>query len=160
MPRLLSILKSVPLGAKTDADLGKKHVGKWRPGFIGLELSRDKLHLLQLEFMGDSARIRAAVSVAYPTEREALLGSSKTLRSFVKDVLRSKPFAGTRIVTCLPAEQLRLTPVTYKCAGDESESEAIMKLAMGRVDGDLNRWVVDYLREQAPSLTIVGSLTG
>jgi Tfp pilus assembly PilM family ATPase len=40
---------------------------------------------------------------------------------------------------------LRLTPVTYKLSAADGEPEAIMKLAMDRVEGNLNQWIVDYL---------------
>ena len=117
----------------------------WKPGFIGFELSHEKLHMVQMEWQPGGQRIRAAVSLPFQGGRQELLNNPKALRALVKEGLRKKPFIGNKIVTCVPIEQLKLLMINYRCNSSEGEVQALLKATRERISGDLQEWVVDYL---------------
>ena len=116
-----------------------------RTGPIGFDLGHENLHMLQVDHSEGGAYVRAAVSIPYPLERNQLLNSSEHLSAFIKQALKSSPFRGRQIVTCMPADKLKLRLINYRLTADESEPESVMRHAMEWCEGDSERWVVDYI---------------
>ena len=139
MPKVVKLTQSI-----VDV-VSSRGRARWKPGFIGFELSHENLHMVQMEHCEDEQRIRAAVSVPYRGGRQAVLDSAKSLRKLVGAGLQRKPFVGKKIVTCVPTEQLKLMMINYHCEDSGSESEILLKTALERVGGNVDDWVVDYV---------------
>ncbi len=148
MASILETSSAVALPAGRRARSSFLRLGK-RHGPIGFELSHEKLHMLQMTYGKQGPRIRAAVSIRYPMDRARLLESPRDLRRLVARGLAEKPFIGKRVVTCLPAEDVKLMLVQYKMAANASEPEVVLRQAMERLDGQAVEWVVDYLPVEA-----------
>jgi len=111
---------------------------------IGLEFADQCINLVQLE-RAHPPMIKAYASLPYPLERAELLKSPAGLKSFLKSTLASGAFSGRRIVTALPAEDVRILSVTYQVKPNESDDHAIAKLMQERVGDDLGQFVIDYV---------------
>ena len=116
-----------------------------RRGPIGLELSHEKLHMLQMESGGDGVRIRAACSTSYPVDRDSLLGSRPQLRAFIAKELANRPFSGRQVVTCMPAADVKLALIHYQAPDGGDEAPVILQRVLERVGGAPEDWVVDYV---------------
>ena len=114
-------------------------------GPIGLELSREKLHMLQMERGNNGVQIRAACSAHYPNDRDSLLESPMRLRAFIAKELAKKPFSGKKVVTCMPAADVKLALIHYKAAHDADEASVIFQRVLERMGGAPDDWVVDYV---------------
>ena len=119
--------------------------GSGAPLPIGFDLAAEKLHMLQAEKKNSDICIRAAVSVPYPVSREDLIASPRALRKFVHAALKSKPFTGRKIVSCLPNNAAQLLNLNYKSVPGADEAELIVKSVMERIGGDVRDYVIDYL---------------
>ena len=111
---------------------------------IGLEFAEQQLNVVQL-IQGHPPIIKRYASEPYPIERAELLGSPAALKSFVKRVLTAGQFAGRKVITALPAEDVRILSVTYQVRPNESDDHAIAKLMVDRVGEDLSQFVIDYV---------------
>lgn len=120
----------------------------WRPpsryGPIGFDLADEALNLFQVAAKNGTYRIQAAVSVPYANGRENLLASPKRFRDFVRTALRSSPFKGRRVVSCLPAGRTRLLNVSYRKSA-LNEEEVLAKAVLDRLGGRLEDYVIDYI---------------
>lgn len=114
-------------------------------GPIGFELSHEKLHMLQMAFDGGRPRIRAAISVPYPTSRDELFGSPAKLRLLFKTALAAKPFKGNRVITCMPAEDVKLSLTNYQLKDGDDPAQVIVNHALELIDGAVDDWILDYL---------------
>jgi Tfp pilus assembly PilM family ATPase len=104
------------------------------------------LHLVQLQVSADDRiSLRAAVSLPYPEQREALLAAPKKMRSLVQQALKADRFKGRAVVTTLPASDTRIMPVNYHVEEGQSDGAALLNLLSERVDDDLGEYVIDYL---------------
>jgi type IV pilus assembly protein PilM len=120
-------------------------VPRVRPGPIGLDLGQQRLHLVQMNAGPEGPVIRARRSVAYPGGRDAVLASPKALKALYREATRRMGFSGHRVVTCMPAELVQLWPESYRMTVDRSEGAALLALALERVGGTAEDWVVDYI---------------
>jgi type IV pilus assembly protein PilM len=116
-----------------------------RIGPIGLELAADKLHLVQMNFAGTKASLRAALSVPYPSDREALTGNPSAFRRFIKQSLAMAPFSGRQVVSCFPTNELKMLTINYRLADDGQEADQIMKALKERFAVELDQSIVDYM---------------
>ena len=114
-------------------------------GPIGLELSYEKLHMLQMERSNNGVQIRAACSTQYPSDRGSLLESPARLRAFIAKELGKSPFAGKKVVTCMPATDVKLALVHYQPPEDGDEASVILTRVLERMGGVPEDWVVDYV---------------
>ena len=119
-------------------------------GPIGLEFAAEKLHLMQMEHHAEGSAIIAAASVAYPGERDDLLADPARLKSFLRAALRSKPFRGRSVVSCLPAEDVRIMVINYRPEGGKKPDEAILKAVRERL-GELPDALVDFVLIRSPA---------
>ena len=123
-----------------------RHIAKRRQiRPVGFNLGTEHLHMVQMEQDSGRPIIRAAASIPYPCEREALLASPTLFKSFVKQALRAGPFVGKRIVACIAPYELKLMLVEYKQLDGQGEADALLKELRERMRQELDESVVDYL---------------
>lgn len=118
------------------------------PGFgrdlsIGLEMGPDRLNLVQMELVAGRPCIRAIASLPYPCPREEL--QPQRLKSLLKQAYALQPFKGRRVVSCLPAEQLKIITVSYRCGEGQADAAAIVAELRERLKGELDGMVVDFM---------------
>ncbi|MBK7616683.1 MAG: pilus assembly protein PilM [Burkholderiales bacterium] len=116
-----------------------------QPLAMGLYLGEERLHLVQFEAVGSALHLRAAASLAYPSPRGEWLGRPRRWRGWLRSALAEHRFAGRRVVTCLPANEMRLFPVHCALAPGQSADAAITQALRERLQGELASSVVDYL---------------
>ena len=125
--------------------IGKRSSPAKKIGPIGIEISHENLHMVQMEKTGSVIRIRAAVSQPYSGGRQSLLESPKALRKLVRSARRGRHFRENKIVTCVPSEQLKLIMINYSCGENDDEAEVLLDASLARVGGEIDDWIVDYL---------------
>lgn len=118
------------------------------PGFgrdlsIGMEMGPDRLNLVQMELVAGRPCIRAIASLPYPCPREEL--QPQRLKSLLKRAYALQPFKGRRVVSCLPAEQIKIITVSYRCGEGQAEAAAIVAELRERLKGELDGMVVDFM---------------
>ena len=127
---------------------------RWRPekpatrtcGPIGIDLARDKMHLLQFTRDADSGvLVRACMSVAYPATRDDVLTRSNALYPLLRSALRHCSFSGRHAVVALPGGAFRTMSVVYQVSPGQSEAKVLAGLMRERLEGDLTDYVIDYI---------------
>ncbi len=108
---------------------------------IGLEMGPDRLNLVQMELVAGRPAIRAIASLPYPCPRDEL--HPKQLKSLLKLACATQPFKGRRVVSCLPASQIKLITVSYK--EGQPDAVAIVAELRERLQGELDNLVVDFM---------------
>lgn len=112
---------------------------------VGFNLGTEQLHLVQMEQISGRPIIRAAASIPYPCEREALLATPALFKHFVRHALRAGAFQGKRVVACIAPYDLKLMLVEYKQLDGQGEADALLKELRERMRQELDESVVDYL---------------
>ena len=113
---------------------------------IGLELSDEQLHLVQLRRTADGAVVISAhASVPYPDSREELLRSPVAFKSLLRQGLKMDSFKGRSVVAAMPATDARIMSLTYQVHSGQSDGAAIGKLMQERIGADLSEFVIDYM---------------
>ncbi len=114
-------------------------------GSIGLDFGTDSINLCQLKSLPDSRySVIAKASLVITGSRKTLLQSPKTLKRQLFSVLKKNGFIGKKVVAVMPADELKITPVTYK-SNTHSAEEEILKMLGTRLDGELADYLIDYL---------------
>ncbi len=116
-----------------------------RIGPIGIDFDSDCIHLAQLEARNGEVRVRAAATVKYDGDLDALLSERQVLRRLFADPLRRGGFRGRRVVTHVRSEELRLMVLNYDLAPGTSEPAQILELTRERMRSDLDEHVVDFV---------------
>ena len=114
-------------------------------GPIGIVLSREALHMVQMERTDEGLRVLAYASLPYHAGRDDLTAAPKALRRLVQAGVRQGGFRGSRVVTTLPPEDVKLMFFNYAVRAGESEDTALVRFIADRVEGDLADYVVDYV---------------
>jgi len=114
-------------------------------GPIGLDFGLEGLSAVQLEATATVPRVRDAVFAPYVGSREALWSTPRDFRSFVRKVFQGRRFVGRRVVSCLPGGGARLIYVSYPSATGQADSQAAVKSALDRLDGNPSDFVFDCL---------------
>ena len=126
---------------------------RYSPLPIGFDLAHESLHLLQMEKNSQGEhRVRAGVTVPYPTAKEELIRSPKKFRAFVQAALQQKPFSGKVIGSYLPGSMTRLLHLEYEVNPHANTDEAIAKGVIARLGGQLEDFVIDYLQVRTEDL--------
>lgn len=116
-------------------------------GPIGVDIALEAIHLVQLESEENHRPVvRAKASLEINGTRSELLQQPQQFRSLIKRALASDHFHGNKAVMALPSGMFRTVSINYKLAGSEkTEPAAILRVMKDRLDGDLNKYVLDYL---------------
>ena len=112
---------------------------------IGFNMAQEKMHLLQHEKKKNTIRIRANISVPYPVNRAELLSSPAEFSLFIHKVLKTNPFKGKDIVSCLPNKGTKIINLSYQMQTGMSEDEAVVNEVVNCLDGNQSEYVIDYL---------------
>jgi type IV pilus assembly protein PilM len=126
-------------------DAALKHqVNKTGP--IGMDIGTHAIHLCQVQLL-QSRRfaIIAKVSIPFEGSRKALLDSPKRFKKLLARGMKQKGFIGKRIVTVMPADEIKIMPITYK-AKSKAANQEIIKVLSGRINGNMDDYIIDYMR--------------
>jgi type IV pilus assembly protein PilM len=120
---------------------------------IGLHIGLERLDLMQLQPSAAGPAVLAAASISHGTSRDDLIAHPPRLKELVKRAFAEQPFHGSRVVTCLMGEDLKMLLLNYTVAEGESESDAVIRELRERVHEGLDGMVVDYIpvRQEHPS---------
>ena len=112
---------------------------------IGLDLGLSRLNLVQMENTGNRVSIRAIASLPYPCPRDELYQHPEKLKALLKQAYATQAFKGKRVVSCLPAEQLKIITVSYKHSEGQQDAVSIVAELRERLQGELDEMVVDFI---------------
>ena len=112
-------------------------------GPIGIDLAQDRLNLAQFDGTPSGPSVRAAASLAYPCGRDELLASPPRLKALLRQALRPYGFKGSRVVSCLRPDEMRILLVNYPAA--ENDAQAITAELRQRLKGELATSVIDFM---------------
>ena len=115
-------------------------------GPIGVYITQNHLHLVQLETLADGTiGVCARESLTYPGDREELIAAPAAIRKLVRRAMRSGNFHGRRVVSAMPPEQVRVMSVSYPANAATNEAGSIVQLMADRLDGAVSDYVIDYV---------------
>jgi type IV pilus assembly protein PilM len=120
---------------------------------IGLHVGLERLNLMQLQPGAAGPAILAAASIRHESSRDDLIANPMRLKELIKRAFAEQPFHGTRVVTCLPSDQVKMLLLNYTVAEGASESDSVIRELRERVHEELDGMVVDYIpvRQEHPS---------
>jgi type IV pilus assembly protein PilM len=111
---------------------------------IGVYLGPDRLNLVQMDG-ATRPMLRAMASVPYADSREELLRNPASVRALLKQAFNAQPFRGKTVVSCLPADQIKILSLTYRQAEGQADEQAVVAELRERLKDELDEMVVDYL---------------
>jgi type IV pilus assembly protein PilM len=111
-----------------------------RPGPIGLDLGLERLSMVQLKKRGQATRVCAAASLGL----EGKITSGRDLKRVMRQAFKLRAFRGRRVVTALPAGDVKLMVLNYELERGQDEPSVILSLVEERT-GSLDERVVDYV---------------
>lgn len=114
-------------------------------GAIGLDFGTERLNLVQIARPGGQCVVRAAASMPYDSDREALLESPGELKRLLRFALAERPFRGRRVVASVPPSLVEMLVINYRCEDDADEVAAIVQATEERIGDSVASRVVDYL---------------
>ncbi len=122
---------------------------------IGLQMSLEAMHLVQLHAHAGAPALLAATSLGYGCSLDDVLATPRRLKKLVRRALGDGAFRGRRVVTCMPSSQVKTVIVSYAVAADQPETEAIVRQLDGRVEGAAEDMVFDFIpvRQQGTDST-------
>jgi type IV pilus assembly protein PilM len=123
-------------------ELAMKFGGKWP---IGLDMGPKRLNLVQMVCTSGRPTLSAVASVPFSCTRDELLVQPKILRSLLAQAFAAQPFKGKRVVSCLPADQMKIMSLNFSHAEGQADDAAIVAELRERMKGELDNMVVDYL---------------
>jgi type IV pilus assembly protein PilM len=120
-------------------------VGLGSPLLIGLDMGPNRLNLVQMMQVGGKPALSAIAAVPYPCARNELMLQPKQLKLLLRQAFARQPFKGKRVVSCLPAEQMKIISLNYSHTEGQADDAAIIAELRERMKGELDNMVVDYL---------------
>jgi type IV pilus assembly protein PilM len=112
---------------------------------IGLDLGPDALNLAQMEGTGENMCLRAIASLPYSCPRDELYRQPRELRALLKQAFATGSFKGKRVVSCLPAGEIKIITVSYKPVKGQSDATAIVAGLRERLPEELDDMVLDFM---------------
>jgi type IV pilus assembly protein PilM len=116
-----------------------------KAGPIGMDIGTHAVHLCQIQPL-ESGRFAIIAKISLPFEgtRKALLGSPKRLKKLLSQGMKQQGFSGKKIVTVMPADEIKIMPITYK-ARSKSADQEILNALSDRLNGNMNDYIFDYM---------------
>ena len=115
-------------------------------GPIGLEFSREAIHMVQLYKDGDGTiRLKARASENYPIPLEELLCSPKEMKKLVTRMLKQDGFYSNKVISSLPPRRVRLLTITYQKNENQDEQQNLVAALANRLGDNLDEYVIDFL---------------
>jgi len=112
---------------------------------LGLELGLNRLNLVQMERASSHASIRAMASIAHPFSFEELHKDPQKLKASLKQAYAIQPFKGNRVVSCLPADQIKIITIAFRPVEGEKDTVPVIAELRERLKGELDDLVVDFM---------------
>ncbi|MCB1753930.1 MAG: hypothetical protein KDJ38_00315 [Gammaproteobacteria bacterium] len=119
-------------------------------GPIGFDLGRSSVRAVQVQSGPVRPTLKAAIYKKYPCARQELFADPGLFREFVRSAMDGQGFNGRKIVTCTPAEHLRLLTLEYPVSDQVPEAQVILELVQNQVKEDISELVIDYIPSRAP----------
>lgn len=115
------------------------------PGFIGLDIGSNHIHLCQIRALDSGLfSVVAKASVEFSGSREELLRSPRELKKLLRPVMKKRGFRGRKVVAAMPWDEVRIVMLTYKSNVTNVDAEVLRMLA-NRIEGSIEDYVVDYI---------------
>jgi type IV pilus assembly protein PilM len=114
-------------------------------GPIGLEISLEYAHLVQLHMVEGHARLLACASAPLGASFEDLMANPSRFEKIISGALKQGGFRGNQVVTSMPSTMTRVMSVNYELKNGQNDNEAISRLLLDRIGDDLADFVVDYM---------------
>lgn len=120
---------------------------------IGLHIGLERLNLMQMQPGAARPEVLAAASINHGSSRDDLSANPVRLKELLKRAFAEQPFRGTRVVTCLPSDHVKILLLNYTVAEGTSEAESVIRELRERVKEELDGMIVDYIpvRQEHPS---------
>lgn len=121
---------------------------RWAPataGTIGLDLATERLNVVQFASDAGGPIVRAAASVPLPLPREQMLAEPARLKTLLRQTFDQHGFTGRRVVSCLPAADLRIFPVSCVAVEGRDDAAVLAEELRSRLGAELDHSVVDFL---------------
>ena len=115
-----------------------------QPNPIGLDLSSQGVHAVQVETLEGGLRLVAVLSDVQPAESE------DDLRSQVGRVVKNQHFLGQRVTTCVPSEALSIQHMQLAAMPEDMVSDAIAAGLEGRLTWSVKDAVIQHLQVASP----------
>jgi Tfp pilus assembly PilM family ATPase len=110
-----------------------------------MDVGIDSVRLCQLRPLDERCyAVVAKTTIPFSGSRSELLASPNRLKMLLAQGMKRQGFIGRKVVTVMPPEDLKITPVTYK-ANAQNPDEEILKMLSSRVEGALTDYMIDYL---------------
>ena len=117
---------------------------RWQAAPIGLELGQEGLRLVQFEQGQQGPRLVAAAHLPYPCSRDELLSRKVAWREWLQAGLNQHGFSGRQVVSCLPADEVRIFPVSVGPTPEDMDA-AVAQAVLSRLQGEATQMVMDYV---------------
>lgn len=117
-------------------------------GDIGLELSLQELHMVQLCRVGEGLEVQAYASVPYSDGLPSLLNNPRLFGELIKSGLKKATFVGRQSVVAMPASLTQVMPVSYQTSDKQDDDAAIGRLMQERIGDSIGEFVIDYMPVQ------------
>jgi type IV pilus assembly protein PilM len=128
-----------------------------QPSAIGLFLGRDSVNLVQMEETDKYLRVRALAAIPMPNARVECIQHPQRLRDTIRRAKASHPFAGSKVVSSLSAQVVKISMMDYKRLRGQSDEQCLVAELRERMGADLDEMVVDFINlRQNESETEVG----
>jgi len=112
---------------------------------IGLDLGPGALNMVQFERAGGRICMRAAIFLPCDCRRDDFSGRPQRLREILKQAYAQQPFKGKRVVSSLPAGEIKIITVNYKQVKGRPDSVAVAAELRERMPENLDDMVVDFM---------------
>ncbi len=112
---------------------------------IGIYVGHDRLNMVQMEQATDHACIRAIASVPYQCTRDDLYQNPQKLKALLKQAYAMQPFKGKHVVSCLPADQIKIITISYSYTEGQPDAAAVVAELRARLKDELDGMVVDFM---------------
>jgi type IV pilus assembly protein PilM len=116
-----------------------------RPFSIGLYVGHDLLNLVQLHEKAGQKCIHAMTSIPYEGTRDDLFKNPQKLEALLKQAYKAQPFKGKHVVSCLPADQIKIITISYKLTEGQPNAVAVAGELRERFGEELDNMVVDFV---------------
>ncbi len=112
---------------------------------IGIYVGHDRLNLVQMQQATDHACIRAIASIPYQCTRDDLYQNPQKLKALLKQAYAMQPFKGKHVVSCLPADQIKIITISYSYTEGQPDAAAVVAELRARLKDELDGMVVDFM---------------
>lgn len=94
---------------------------------------------------GEQLVLGAHASIDHNGDPERLWQDRKAFSALIKTAIKAAGCKGKRVVACLPAQLVRVMPLSYQASSGRSDAEAIAGLLSERIGSEASDFIVDYM---------------